>query len=245
MMGFPSCPFYYSQTECRLMRYFYWFFSGLCQQNPNRTFRFGNTLYVVCGRNTGIYIGIIFGIIILLLVYITRGRTPVNFPGLVPLMVLFLMATPMAIDAGLSAIGVWPSSNEIRLITGLYFGFAISAFISVPFFEILTRFKRFSQFYRVKLFMIWWELVVFIFLPLVLWTLIIFLKQPFFYISAASVFLSIWFGNLIFLLAILKNKVLKTAILAGLIAIFMALAEMALIASLRSLIGYFASRVIL
>lgn len=219
------------------MRFLYWFYSGLCHQNPARTLFSGNVHYVVCARDAGIYEGIAFGIIIILLLYMSRGKAPTNFPGLFTLIILGLTSVPIVLDTGLSSIGVWPSSNEIRLMTGLYFGFAISAFLSLAFFEILTRFSRFSLLQKVRLFDEWWALAIFILIPMGLWAAVLFLSYIFFFVSAISVFLSIWFGNLVFIMALIRKKTQRNAALAVGIAIFAAAAEMAFIASLRLLLA--------
>lgn len=196
-----------------------------------------NVYYVVCARNTGIYVGVGFGIIVIGLLYMSHGRAPTIFPGLFTLIILVLTSVPMLLDAGLSLINVWPSSNEIRLMTGLYFGFAISAFLSLAFFEILTRFSRFSGLQRVRLFDEWWTLAVYILIPVGLWAAVLFLSNIFFFVSAISVFLSVWFGNLVFIMALIRKKTQRNAALAAGIAIFAAAAEMALIASLRLLLA--------
>jgi len=219
------------------MRNLYWFYSGLCHQNPARTLFSGDFYYVVCARDTGIYVGIVSGIILMLLLYIPRGKAPTSFPGIFSLILLGLTSIPIVLDAGFSSIGVWLSSNEIRLMTGLFFGFAFSGFLSLVFFEIFTRFSSFSRFQKVRLFGEWWVLAIYMLMPIAVWTAILYLIRSFFYISAVSVFISIWFGNLVLILALNRSRTRKNAALAVCIAIFSTAAEMAIVASLRLLLS--------
>ncbi|MCL5985172.1 MAG: DUF2085 domain-containing protein [Actinobacteria bacterium] len=221
------------------MKFLYWFYSGLCHQNLARTLMAGNAYYVVCARNTGIYAGVVFGAIITGLLYMSRRRAPTIFPGLFTLIILVLTSVPMLLDAGLSLINVWPSSNEIRLMTGLYFGFAISAFLSLVFFEILTRFSRLSGLQKVRLFDELWTLAIYILMPILLWAAVLFLSRIFFYVVAVSVFLSIWFGNLIVIMALIRKKTRENAVFAMGIAVFSAAAEMAIMASMQMLMSLY------
>jgi len=219
------------------MKFLYWFFSGLCHQNPARTLFYGNIHYVVCARDTGIYTGIVFGIITILVIYLSRKMAPTVFPSLFTVIILGLFSIPIVLDTGLSSIEVWQSSNEIRLLTGLYFGFTVSAFLSLAFFEILTRFSRFSLLKKVRFFEEWWTVAIFIVIPMGLWVVILLLNYVFFFISAISVFISIWFGNFIFIIALIKKKTRRYALLALGTAIIAASAEMAFIASIRWLLS--------
>jgi uncharacterized membrane protein len=96
--------------------YLYACFSPLCHQIPERSFAlFGHPL-AVCARCTGIYAGALAGLIAYPRV---RGFASVRLPRT---RLLFVFASPIAIDAAARWFGLWASGNAVRFLTGLAAG---------------------------------------------------------------------------------------------------------------------------
>ena len=102
---------------------------GLCHQLPERSFIAGGHQLPVCARDTGIYIG--FAIALLVLWVLSRGRRPVELPRWPVLVLLGLFVSSMAFDGLTSYAGLRPTTNELRLATGLATGWALAT-ITLP-----------------------------------------------------------------------------------------------------------------
>jgi uncharacterized membrane protein len=99
------------------------FIGGLvCHQLPERTFWVGGHYLPVCARDTGAYLGLLLGYF-LLPIRRKEARGPPN------LWITSLMLAPMIIDGLTQWMGVRTSTNELRLMTGLFFGVALSPFL--------------------------------------------------------------------------------------------------------------------
>jgi len=94
----------------------------VCHQIPERTLLLGGYYLPVCARDTGIYLGFFVGYL-LLSVRRKKARGPPH------LLTMLFMVTPMVIDGGIQLIGFRTSTNELRLLTGLLFGTALSPFL--------------------------------------------------------------------------------------------------------------------
>ncbi len=107
-----------------------WLGFGLCHQLPERSL-FGGVYQVpVCARDEGIYIG--FVVALLLMAFFERGgRRSSGSPPWWVLLTLVGFLVVMALDGLSSYAGLRATSNEIRLMTGLMAGVAISVF-TVP-----------------------------------------------------------------------------------------------------------------
>ena len=103
----------------------YSIFSPFCHQIAGRSFfLFGNKLGV-CARCFGIY----FGTLISALSYpIIKKSDNLKFPKIYW---LILAIAPLAIDGTAQLVGLWWSTNILRLITGFIFGYAL-VFYLVP-----------------------------------------------------------------------------------------------------------------
>jgi uncharacterized membrane protein len=96
--------------------FIYAFFSPLCHQIDARSFHLFGEPLAVCGRCSAIYFGFFSGTV----AYLCAGKAfRLWEPGRI-----FLAAAvaPMLADVLLEATGVYVSSNEIRAVTGAWFG---------------------------------------------------------------------------------------------------------------------------
>jgi uncharacterized membrane protein len=105
-----------------------WMGYGLCHQLPERSFFGGGVQVSVCARDTGIYIGILLSLAMIAAVH--RGSRPRGFPTRAGWVAIALMIGAMAIDGVTEYSGLRPTTNELRLITGLLAGYAIGALIA-------------------------------------------------------------------------------------------------------------------
>ena len=123
---FRGLPFGF-QTERCMQTFLRWIGFGLCHQLPERSFFSGGLQLPVCARDTGIYVGFMVSLAILVLIH--RGRRPNLFPprGVWPL--IALMIAVMAFDGVTSYAGWRTTTNQIRLITGLLSGYALAPIV--------------------------------------------------------------------------------------------------------------------
>ncbi len=94
----------------------YFVYKSVCHQIRDRSLScFGQPL-AVCARCTGIYLGFLVGLGIYPLV---RGWRRPNLPSG---RVFFLISSPIVLDTAASFLGLWDTSNAIRLATGIIWG---------------------------------------------------------------------------------------------------------------------------
>ena len=105
-----------------------WLGFGLCHQLPERSFFGGGTQVPVCARDTGIYLGFMLSLILIALVH--RGDRPREFPAPAGWVAIALMIGAMGVDGVSSYAGLRPTTNDLRLITGLLAGYAIGAVLT-------------------------------------------------------------------------------------------------------------------
>ncbi len=107
-------------------------FAPICHQRPERSFQaFGYPL-AVCARCSGIYLGILLG----LLAYpFRRGFKVLRLPKL---FALALVSAPIAIDAAANILGFWNTGPVIRLVTGLFWGSILPFYFLTGVGELLT-----------------------------------------------------------------------------------------------------------
>ena len=104
------------------------FFGSLvCHQIEERTIFINGIPLPVCSRDTGIYLGIIAG---MLFVSIKRRWDADKPPDLKYAIILCLMALPMMLDGAASYLGLWKTDNLLRIITGGLFGLPIILFLT-------------------------------------------------------------------------------------------------------------------
>jgi len=83
----------------------------------------GKYKLAVCARDTGIYLGIILGIILFPLI----NRKVTGEPP--SLLLLIIALIPMALDGGTQLMGLRTSTNFLRIITGLIAGGVMGYFL--------------------------------------------------------------------------------------------------------------------
>jgi len=94
----------------------------VCHQIPDRTLWIGGSYLPVCARCTGVYLGFYVGYLMLPF----RNRRAEGPPNI---FITLSMVIPMIVDGIGQFLGMWTSTNDIRLITGLLFGASISPFL--------------------------------------------------------------------------------------------------------------------
>jgi uncharacterized membrane protein len=111
-------------------------FSVLCHQFPDRSYFIAAHKLAVCARCTGLYAG--FALTLLLYPLIRPLRT-IDWPRREWLLVA---ALPMAIDVGLTFLGVWENTHTSRLLTGLLLGGACVFYVMPGLMELSLRKTR-------------------------------------------------------------------------------------------------------
>ncbi len=112
-----------STIEEELVSLFNYIGQMVCHQMPERTLEVGGRYLPVCARDTGAYLGFFAGYFLL----VARRKKAKGPPNL---WVTVLMIIPMTVDAVTQLLGFRTSTNEIRLLTGLFFGTATAPFLA-------------------------------------------------------------------------------------------------------------------
>ena len=94
-------------------------FAPLCHQLVERSFSVGGVPFAVCHRCTGVFVGLVLGVLALPSVR-RRGVALAHLDR----WVLLLAVLPMLIDWGGDVFGFWSNTVATRVVTGLWFGFA-------------------------------------------------------------------------------------------------------------------------
>ena len=94
--------------------------SLVCHQKQERTLLIGGHFLPVCARDTGGLIGLLLGYALLPFFRRKRAKGPPN------LYVSLAIMLPLLLDSFGQLFGLWESTNDVRLITGLLFGTALS-----------------------------------------------------------------------------------------------------------------------
>lgn len=107
-----------------MQEFLYFFGHGFCHQLPSRTLESGGLFFSVCARDTGIYLGFFFAMLVAFLLYVKVREKPAELPPIVYLVILALFIVPMGIDGVSSYAGLRPTTNTIRYVTGFLTGTA-------------------------------------------------------------------------------------------------------------------------
>ena len=105
-----------------LIDFFNFVGSLVCHQRLEKTLIIDGRFLPVCARCTGAYLGFLIGYVVLFF----RKKKANGPPNLWATSLLFV---PMIIDAGTQALCIRESTNQLRLLTGLFFGVAILPFL--------------------------------------------------------------------------------------------------------------------
>jgi uncharacterized membrane protein len=108
------------QLTEEIIRFFNLIGSLICHQRKDRTLWVGGHYLPVCARDTGAFIGLLLGYVVVLFLRRKEAKGPPN------LYLTLAMMLPMLVDSFLQALGFWTSTNDLRLITGLLFGSALA-----------------------------------------------------------------------------------------------------------------------
>jgi uncharacterized membrane protein len=123
-------------THPQLAKSIYGGFAVLCHQIPERSYFIAGHKFAVCSRCTGLYAGFA---LTLLFYPLLRSLRATDWP---PPVWLVLSAVPMALDFGLTFLGIWENTHTSRLLTGLLLG-SVSVFYVMPgLAELATRKSR-------------------------------------------------------------------------------------------------------
>lgn len=114
---------------------FYYFFSFICHQIPERSFHVAGEPFAVCSRCFGVYFGLLFGFATYPLWRSIEDIEPL------PRFWLFLSLIPMSIDWAMTFSGIWENTHLSRFITGMIVGIACSTFIVPALVEITRNFS--------------------------------------------------------------------------------------------------------
>jgi uncharacterized membrane protein len=102
----------------------HWLGYGLCHQLPARSLASGGYQLPVCARDTGIYVGFMVAVAVIAL--LDRGRHRTGMPPAWLLGVGFAAVALLGWDGLTSYLGLRPTTNLLRLATGIGTGFALS-----------------------------------------------------------------------------------------------------------------------
>ncbi len=97
--------------------------SHICHQMPERSFFIGGSQLFVSSRDTGVYLGFLLAISIILLLKEVENKKE-------NLLLICALILPIAIDGSGVALGLWESSNSTRLYTGLLGGIGMAYLIA-------------------------------------------------------------------------------------------------------------------
>ncbi len=101
----------------------------MCHQRIERSFMFNENSMPFCSRCTAIWLGVVIGIGFTVFYRVTLDEKFLLF--------LLLCLSPIAVDGFGQVIGLWESSNLVRVITGLLAGGITGVSIGVIFDELV------------------------------------------------------------------------------------------------------------
>lgn len=102
------------------------FYHTICDQIPSHSFFLFGHQIALCSRNLSLYGSILIGTLIFRV--IRHRLQPIDWR------ILMLFLLPMALDGGTQLFGWRESTDLLRIITGLLFGFGLCLFV-LPFVQ--------------------------------------------------------------------------------------------------------------
>lgn len=130
---------------------------AVCHQIPDRTLAFNGRHLPVCARDTGLFLGIAVGLVVLFIAY-RRGDG--RYPSVWKIVVLALFTVPLIVDALTTYTGLRTTTNDVRLATGALAGAGIAALV---FPIVLRAFSRGDG--EKRLFQTWWSIALLLLIP--------------------------------------------------------------------------------
>ncbi len=113
--------------------FFYLIFAPVCHQIAARSFSLAGHPLAVCARCLGIYLGFLCGS---LFYPLKGGFSRVRLPGFR----LFLaVSTPIVLDTAANVLGLWSSSNALRLAIGFSWGGILPFYFVGGLIDLATR----------------------------------------------------------------------------------------------------------
>jgi uncharacterized membrane protein len=122
-----------------LQQILYFFGHGLCHQYPERSFEAGGLYFGVCARDTGIYLGFAFTLVVLLVLYARVKDNPAALPPAWAVVVSIVIILPMAVDGASSYLGLRETNNLLRYSSGYLCGTGVAVLASAGMFSLWTR----------------------------------------------------------------------------------------------------------
>ncbi|MDR1087733.1 MAG: DUF2085 domain-containing protein [Coriobacteriales bacterium] len=122
-----------------LQQILYFFGHGLCHQYPERSFEAGGLYFSVCARDTGIFLGFVFTLVILLLLYARTKDKPAALPPAWAVVVCVVLILPLALDGASSYLGLRETNNLLRYLSGYLCGTGVAVLASGGVFSLWTR----------------------------------------------------------------------------------------------------------
>lgn len=212
-----------------------WIGYGICHQIKARTLLFGSVYLPVCARDTGIYLGFVFSLLFLLLLF--HRTHPAGLPPLPMLVIGIVFILSLVVD-GISSYAGWrATNNSIRLATGLLTGSSFPLFLYPVFNYQIWKNSSSERILARPLHQL------FFFLMLGTSYLIIAGQFPFlapFFPSLIilSVISTFWFVNMLLLSLIpiwsTKAESFKNLLLPGVLALFLTSLELFLSISIKN-----------
>jgi uncharacterized membrane protein len=119
-----------------LARFLYFCFSSVCHQIPGRSFSAFGYPMAVCARCLGIYSGFLAG---MGLYPLLRGFSKIQLPK----MKIFLaVSLPIVADTAGNLLGLWATTNVLRLATGCLWGSILPFYFLTGLAELASRGKK-------------------------------------------------------------------------------------------------------
>lgn len=100
--------------------FFYYFFSPICHQLPSRSFFLNGAKLAVCARCFGIYLFFFLGGLFSFSLDRNSSLSKIW---------LILSMIPLGVDGMGQLLGLWKSTNLLRLVTGAFFGFVAALYV--------------------------------------------------------------------------------------------------------------------
>lgn len=117
-------------------RFIYFCFSPVCHQIPGRSFSVFGYPMAVCARCLGIYFGFLAG---MGLYPLLRGFSKVRLPKA---KIFLAVSLPIVADTAGNLLGLWATTNILRLATGILWGTILPFYFVTGLAELASHGKK-------------------------------------------------------------------------------------------------------